>query len=331
MSHTIRALSALLARLKPLTHAPELEADDPPRLSLDTATDAPRGSVGDMPVLLTCAAGDPKPAPSRAGDGSENIVPPDDPAVEGAEGVAGVASALQGLTVLVAEDNALVQATIAEQLTRLGCLPTITGDGQQALAALAHRHFDVVLSDIDMPVMDGYELLAHLRKSHASLPVLAFSAGVDSQRNDGWRERGFTGYVAKSVSPGELAAALLEVAPGRVRPAHRDAMPSLPPAATLDPDDDACYAAMLKTHLQSDLPKLMTIVEQEDRDALRAWAHGAGGAFLIVREVRFARQCRELQQLCGDSERWTTEMDERAISLHDELYDHFGLEEDSPR
>jgi two-component system capsular synthesis sensor histidine kinase RcsC len=86
---------------------------------------------------------------------------------------------------------------------------------------------------------------------------------------------------------------------------------------------------MLKTHLQSDLPKLMAIVEQEDRNALRGWAHGAGGAFLIVREVRFAQQCRELQRLCADSERWTTEMDERAISLHDELCDHFGLDDDS--
>jgi two-component system capsular synthesis sensor histidine kinase RcsC len=165
----------------------------------------------------------------------------------------------------------------------------------------------------------------------ASLPVLAFSAGVDSQLNDGWCERGFTGYVAKSVSPGELAAALLEVAPGRARPAQVDAVSPLPPAATLDPDDNARYTAMLKTHLQSDLPKLMAIVEQEDRDALRGWAHGAGGAFLIVRKVRFAQQCRELQQLCEDSERWTTEMDERAISLHDELYDHFDLDEDSRR
>jgi hypothetical protein len=45
-----------------------------------------------------------------------------------------------------------------------------------------------------------------------SLPVLAFGAGVDGRHNDSWRGPGFAAYVAKSVSPDELAAALLEVA-----------------------------------------------------------------------------------------------------------------------
>jgi two-component system capsular synthesis sensor histidine kinase RcsC len=335
MSRTIHAtLNAVLARLKALSLSlgPELEAQGPQRASADVATDAPHGGTGEMPGVSILHADDSQRAFVQRDAGADCIARSADctcarlPAPANDTG-----SALQGLAVLVAEDNALVQAMIAEQLTRLGCLPTITGDGQQALAALAHTHFDVVLSDIDMPVMDGYELLAHLRVSHASLPVLAFSAGADNRRNDGWREHGFAGYVAKSVSADELAAALLEVAPGRRRAAQVDAVPSQPATAVLDPDDEARRLALLKTHLQSDLPKLMTIVDDEDRDALRGWAHGAGGAFLIVREMRFARQCIELQRLCDDSERWTTEMDERAISLHDELYDRFDLDEDSMR
>jgi two-component system capsular synthesis sensor histidine kinase RcsC len=223
-------LGALFSRLKVerFSHARELDADDPRRASLHAAMKAPHGSVGDTPGLARFPAGDVKRESFRLGDDSENIAPSADPVVATVAGAAGVDPALQGLAVLVAEDNALVQAMIAEQLTRLGCLPTVTGDGRQALAALAHAHFDVVLSDIDMPVMDGYELLAHLRDSHASLPVLAFSASTDSQRNGGWRECGFTGYIAKSVPPGELAAALLEVAPGRVRAAQADAVPPLP-------------------------------------------------------------------------------------------------------
>ncbi|NYH15366.1 hybrid sensor histidine kinase/response regulator [Paraburkholderia bryophila] len=243
-----------------------------------------------------------------------------------------VPAALQGLSVLVAEDNPLIQSLIVEQLATLGCLPTIAGDGRQALAAVHQAYFDVLLSDIHMPVMDGYELLARVRKSHPDLPVLAFSAVTDTQDDAAWRERGFAGHVAKPASLGELEAALLEVASARSRGGDEQAADTGASAAaafTLSADDKARYNAMLRTHLQSELPRLMAIVEAEDREALGGWAHSAGGALLIVQEAAFAQQCREVQQLCRSSERWTVEMDERAISLHDALIDHFDLDEQS--
>ncbi|MEZ0600705.1 ATP-binding protein [Paraburkholderia sp. IW21] len=253
--------------------------------------------------------------------------------------------ALHGLTVLVAEDNPLIQTLIVEQLDALGCLPTVAGDGRQALAAFEQGHFEVVLSDIHMPVMDGYGLLAALRKAHADVPVLAFSAVTDNQQQEGWRERGFTGYVAKPASLGELEAALLAVTSVRSQavtstvaeaavvapttPTVAGATAAADPANALSADDKTRYTAMLKEHLQNDLPRLQAIVEQEDREALGGWAHSAGGAFLVVQERQFAQQCRELQRLCENSENWTTEMDERAISLHEAVCDHFGLDEAS--
>ncbi|MFM0065898.1 ATP-binding protein [Paraburkholderia aspalathi] len=256
--------------------------------------------------------------------------------------------ALQGLTVLVAEDNPLIQSLIVEQLDALGCLPTIAGDGRQALAAFEQGHFEVVLTDIHMPVMDGYTLLAELRKAHADLPVLAFSAVTDNQQQEGWRERGFTGYVGKPASLGELEAALLAVTSAESQRAPVSAtaetkapastMAAATPAATttatdpvntLSADDKSRYTAMLKEHLQNDLPRLLAIVEQEDRAALGGWAHSAAGGFLVVQEQRFAQQCRDLQRLCENGEPWTTELDERAISLHEAICDHFGLDEAS--
>ncbi|WP_434112920.1 ATP-binding protein [Paraburkholderia caffeinilytica] len=282
-----------------------------------------------------------------------------DMSTEGADGAGSVAAlpgdsavmpqpafdpALHGLTVLVAEDNPLIQTLIVEQLDALGCLPTVAGDGRQALAAYEQGHFEVVLTDIHMPVMDGYALLAALRKAHADVPVLAFSAVTDNQQQDGWCERGFTGYVAKPASLGELEAALLAVTSAGPQPAASSAPGEQPPAAaatsavagavadspaTLSADDKMRYTAMLKEHLQNDLPRLVAIVEQEDREALGGWAHSAGGGFLVVQERQFAQQCRELQRLCESSESWTTEMDERAISLHEAVCDHFGLDEAS--
>jgi two-component system capsular synthesis sensor histidine kinase RcsC len=249
----------------------------------------------------------------------------------------GIHPTLRGLPVLVAEDNPLIQNLVAEQLVELGCVPTIAPDGKHALRLFEQTGFEVVLTDIHMPEMDGYELLAALRKLRATVQVLAFSAVAEHEGAHNWRERGFSGYVAKPATLSELQAALLEVAPAsaplQVAPenvAPDKAMAPAPNAgSTLSADDKARYSAMLKEHLQKDLPKLLAIVEEEDVQALAGWAHSASGAFVVVQEPQFVDQCRRLQRLCNDSGRWTTEMDELAISLHDALLDHYGLDEES--
>jgi len=245
-------------------------------------------------------------------------------------GPAGIHPTLRGLPVLVAEDNPLIQNLIAEQLVELGCVPTIAHDGEHALKLFEETPFELVLTDIHMPEMDGYQLLAALRKLQATVRVLAFSAVAEHEEAHNWRERGFSGYVAKPASLRELQAALLEAAPRSVAPA--EAMSSAAAAgSTLNADDKARYTAMLKQHLQKDLPRLLAIVEEEDVQALAGWAHSASGAFVVVQEPRFVEQCRRLQRLCNDEGRWTTEMDEISISLHEALFDHYGLDEPSAR
>lgn len=245
--------------------------------------------------------------------------------------------ALRGLAILVAEDNPLMQHLLAEQLAELGCVPTIAADGKQALALFDHASFEVVLTDIHMPVMDGNELLAALRERHAQLPVLAFTAVAEEQQAQNWQELGFSGYVTKPATLSDLRKALLAVAPaqaqedrGRQVAAPVDSMAATGNAdSKLGEDDKARYTAMLKEHLQKDLPRLLAIVEEEDVQALAGWAHSASGAFVVVQEPRFVDQCRQLQRLCNDSGRWTTEMDALAISLHEALCDHYGLDETS--
>ncbi|MFM0171554.1 ATP-binding protein, partial [Paraburkholderia sediminicola] len=254
----------------------------------------------------------------------------------GADSV-GIHPTLRGLPVLVAEDNPLIQNLIAEQLVELGCVPTIAHDGKHALRLFEQTGFEVVLTDVHMPEMDGYELLAALRKLRETVQVLAFSAVAEHEEAHNWRERGFSGYVAKPASLSELQAALLEVAPASAPPqvapenvAPAKAMAPAPNAGnTLSADDKARYSAMLKEHLQKDLPRLLAIVEEEDVQALAGWAHSASGAFVVVQEPQFVDQCRRLQRLCNDSGRWITEMDELAISLHEALSDHYGLDEES--
>jgi two-component system, NarL family, capsular synthesis sensor histidine kinase RcsC len=242
---------------------------------------------------------------------------------------------LRGLRVLVAEDNPLNQTLITEQLTALGCLPSVVGDGRQALAALPQTNFDIVLTDIHMPIMDGYALVSALRVAFPDLPVLAYSAvtGFGSARD--WRARGFTEYIAKPASLSQLQDVLLRVG---VRAAMTGggagAEPSeaaVPPDEHdgLDPEDKARYLSLLKHHMRTDLPRLVGIIERHDADALRNWAHSSGGAFLVVREMGLAAQCRELLRLSDQSGDWNTPIEQRAIALHEALRAQFGIDEAS--
>jgi two-component system capsular synthesis sensor histidine kinase RcsC len=245
-------------------------------------------------------------------------------------------SALTGLRVLVAEDNPLNQALVIDQLATLRCEPIVVGDGKQALAVLSQTEVDLVLTDIHMPEMDGYALMAALRGAYPELPVIAFSAVTGAEQAQEWRQRGFAGYIPKPASLQQLRAGLLALREGasRSRPLRDAADEPHPPAASeeqhaLDTVDKSRYLTMLKDHLSTDLPRLASIIDACDCPALRDWAHSAGGAFLIVREPQFADRCRELQRMCDAARTWTPPIAQYALSLHDTLRSHFGLDEPS--
>lgn len=240
---------------------------------------------------------------------------------------------LKGLVVLVVEDNPLNLALVVEQLEVLGCEPFVVGDGRQALAALEHVEVDVVLSDLHMPVMSGYELVAQLHRSHPALPVLAFSAVTDSRQTAAWRAHGFSGYVAKPASLDDLAAALGALADElEFEGAYKEAIASPPddlPAPRphrVEPDRER-YTALLKEHLSADMQRLVAITSRQDRRALGDWAHSAAGAFLVVCEPGFASRCRALQRMCQHSSEWSAEIAGLATALHDDLRTYFGFEQ----
>jgi CheY-like chemotaxis protein/HPt (histidine-containing phosphotransfer) domain-containing protein len=118
------------------------------------------------------------------------------------------------LHVLVAEDNPVNQRVIVRLLEKMGHIPIIAYNGQEAVDAYESRPFDVVLMDVQMPVMDGLTATKTIRASEARnpgrrrLPIMALTAYA--MRGD--RERclaaGMDEYLTKPVKPEELSAAL---------------------------------------------------------------------------------------------------------------------------
>jgi two-component system sensor histidine kinase/response regulator len=142
------------------------------------------------------------------------------------------------LRVLVAEDNAVNQLLIVHLLENLGHVVVLAGNGQEAVEAYEHHPFDMVLMDVQMPVVDGLTATETIRRHEAlhpergRLPIMALTAFA--LRGD--RERclavGMDDYLTKPIKPAELAAALRRLSGGLpATPAtSSEAVPGDPPA-----------------------------------------------------------------------------------------------------
>jgi signal transduction histidine kinase/CheY-like chemotaxis protein len=117
-----------------------------------------------------------------------------------------------GLRVLLAEDNIINQQVALGMLARLGCWATAVEDGAQVIAALERDEYDVVLMDVQMPTMDGFEATARIRAreegSGRHLPILAMTAHARETDRQRCLAAGMDGYVAKPVKMRDLARAL---------------------------------------------------------------------------------------------------------------------------
>jgi two-component system sensor histidine kinase/response regulator len=116
----------------------------------------------------------------------------------------------RGVRVLVAEDNPINQQVITLMLEGWGASVTVAPSGRDALAALDHERFDLVLMDVQMPHGDGFQTTAAIRAREdgrsTRLPIVALTA----QREDRMRclQSGMDDYLSKPVVPAELADAL---------------------------------------------------------------------------------------------------------------------------
>lgn len=126
--------------------------------------------------------------------------------------------ALRDARILVVDDDLGIRQSLAELLAAEGCAVETAGDGEEALEALASKRFDLVLSDVVMPRMDGYELFTTVRQRYPSLPILMMTAFHYDRDHVIKRSRmeGLDGVIFKKpVDPDRLRDALIEALQGR--------------------------------------------------------------------------------------------------------------------
>ncbi|MGH9444610.1 MAG: response regulator, partial [Terriglobia bacterium] len=127
-----------------------------------------------------------------------------------------------GFNILLAEDNAVNQMLAQKLLERRGHRVTVAVNGREALSLIEKQRFDLVLMDVQMAEMDGFEATAALREKEREtggerLPVIAMTAHAMKGDEERCLDAGMDGYVAKPIQPKALFEAIDKVCSSAAR------------------------------------------------------------------------------------------------------------------
>lgn len=115
---------------------------------------------------------------------------------------------------LLVEDNDINQMVAEEILAEYGFSIDICGNGQEAVGAVQNKKYDIVLMDIQMPVMDGLEACRQIRSlggEYLNLPILAMTAHAIKGDDNRSLDAGMNGHITKPFKKLDLLTAISEV------------------------------------------------------------------------------------------------------------------------
>jgi CheY-like chemotaxis protein len=116
------------------------------------------------------------------------------------------------LRILIAEDNYINRRLLLLLLRNLGYEAVATENGRECLEAVLTESYDIVLSDIDMPEMNGIECTAQIRRAGLDLPIIAVTASFPELTREQCLDSGMNGYMTKPVNVTEIKRVLREAA-----------------------------------------------------------------------------------------------------------------------
>jgi signal transduction histidine kinase/DNA-binding response OmpR family regulator/HPt (histidine-containing phosphotransfer) domain-containing protein len=231
-------------------------------------------------------------------------------------GADGEEASLHGVRVLLVEDSHVNQEVARGILAEFGCVVGVTDDGQQALDALERERYDVVLMDCMMPVLDGFETTAELRRRERANPgrprthVVALTASALFGDRERCLAAGMDDYLAKPYRSEELRAALVRPVCGGSGRAPQCAAAPVAPAACLDPGVLASLGKLQRPGTPSLLERVVGLylehsppqVEQVrsamaagDLPTLKRAVHTLKSSSANIGATRLSGLCRDLE------------------------------------
>ncbi|HXN49513.1 MAG TPA: PAS domain S-box protein [Bryobacteraceae bacterium] len=208
--------------------------------------------------------------------------------------------------ILVAEDNATNREVALAQLAKLGYQGSAVTNGADAVEALRHGRYDLVLMDCEMPAMDGFEATRRIRASaHTAIPIIALTADAMAADRDRCLAEGMDDYLSKPVDLRRLAEVLAEWLPSP------DSGPADPTAARAAPAFDSesllkrlmgdkDLARVIVRGFLEDFPSQLNILrkrlDEADGPGARLQAHSLKGSAATVSAPRLHAVALEMER-----------------------------------
>jgi PAS domain S-box-containing protein len=243
------------------------------------------------------------------------------------------------LRVLIAEDNAVNQRLASRILEKRGHTVAVAGNGQEALAALEKEAFGLILMDVQMPKMDGFEATRIIREKERGpgrhTPIIAMTAHAMAGDKERCLRAGMDAYISKPLNAHELLDIVESLAPTKLegKPATSETKPQ--PNSPFDLDEalarvegDMELLSEMADLLIEDSPGLMAdireAIEHGDAERLGRAAHTLKGAVSALSAQGAANLAFRLETLGreGDLEKAEgayIDLDREMATLHDAL------------
>jgi CheY-like chemotaxis protein/HPt (histidine-containing phosphotransfer) domain-containing protein len=247
--------------------------------------------------------------------------------------------------VLLVEDNLVNQRVAKMMLERLGYRSTVAGNGREALEALERKPYVVVLMDVQMPEMDGYEATAEIRRreetSGRRTPIIAMTANAMQGDREKAIEAGMDDYLPKPVTRDGLEAVLRRWISGEsgtgTPEGEADAAVERGVLEGLrDLGGDEMLSRLVRMFLDdaaSNLSVMRRAVDEGDAAAVKRVAHNLKGSSSNMGAARMAGICSRVQEVGASGDlssappllvRLATELERVRAALEDELATNRG-------
>jgi PAS domain S-box-containing protein len=230
-------------------------------------------------------------------------------------------AAINGVHILLAEDNPFNQQVAVRFLQDAGAIVSVAGNGEEALDLLRRQHFDCVLMDVQMPVMDGFEATRQIcaDPALAGIPIIAMTANASKGDRESCFAAGMDDFIGKPFKLHTLYATLAKWLPVR---SPLTPLPVAPiesaVAMTMSGDPELIdfsvlaelmennvqemreFALKFITSTQEDLIQIEAALKRSDRAALATLGHRAKSPATMVGAMGFAQLCQALEN-CNDT------------------------------
>ncbi len=258
--------------------------------------------------------------------------------------------------ILVVEDNVINQEVIGQMLRSLGCRVRVSPGGLAGLRALCDKHFDLVLMDIQMPGMDGVEVLRRFRQAKTGrfsfvtptdTPVIAVTANAPEGDEQRFLELGFDGHLSKPFRQSQLLAMLTQhlqlsapteprqAGAGSAGPAPLGVAASSTAAAGLDVLDAGALERLreldpnnenrlmervvnaFETSVGRLMPQLQDALLANELAGIRHVSHTLKSSSASIGAVKLSKMCSEIESMARQNQ--SDGMTERVVLLQAEV------------